>query len=159
MPSNFPFELVPILSFSRDTNIASISTALGLKQSAQFLQVTGPLPNQQIVVSHMEPFRARLDIEIVNAPKPVGANRTSVADAISNGDAISYTHFVPGKRRIPLSASFLDGGNRTDGWCELGTFLSVQADSLAAVQYYYSCNGVYPAVPYGDLNNGIPQST
>ena len=52
--------------------------------------------------------------------------------------------------------SFPACGLRDDGWCELSTFLEVQAESLADAQYEYSCNGAYPAVPYGTLTNGVP---
>lgn len=159
MPSTFPLNQTLYFSFSHDTNIASILTAFGLRQFAQFLPATGPPTTQQMIVSHMEPFGARLDIEIINAPKPVAANRTSAANAYTNGSATSYIHFIQNQRTIPLGTSFPECGNRTDGWCELGTFLNVQAGSFAAAQYNYSCNGVYPAVPYGTINNGAPQST
>ena len=37
--------------------------------------------------------------------------------------------------------------------------MGVQAGALAAAQYDYSCNGDYPAVPYGTLDNGVPQAS
>ena len=69
-----------------------------------------------------------------------------------------YVHFIQNQRTIPLGVSFPQCGQRTDGWCELGTFLDVQSASARLAQYDYSCNGIYPAVPYGTLNNGVPQA-
>jgi len=42
---------------------------------------------------------------------------------------------------MPLYASFPECGVRTDGWCELATFLKVQSASIATANYDYSCNG------------------
>ena len=109
--------------------------------------------------SHMEPFGARLDIEIISAPQPVAANRTTSANTYINGPATKYVHFLLNQRTVPLGASFAACGKRTDGWCELTTFMGIQNGSLATAQYDYSCNGNYPSVPYGSLSNGVPQST
>ena len=107
----------------------------------------------------MEPFGARLDIEIISAPQPVAANRTTSANAYLSGPATKYVHFILNQRTVPLGASFAACGQRADGWCELTTFMGIQNGSLAAAQYDYSCNGNYPSVPYGTLNNGVPQSS
>ena len=161
MPSTFPLNQTLYFDFSHDTNIASILTAFGLTQFAQFLPTTGPPANQQMIVSHMEPFGARLDIEIIKAPHPVNAKRTCDTDAYTDtkGPATMYVHFIMNQRTIPLGASFPECGNRSDGWCEAGTFLKIQAGSLAESQFDYACNGVYPAVPYGQLMNGVPQAS
>jgi hypothetical protein len=71
----FPLNQKLYFDFSHDTNIAGITTAFGLTQFAQFLPETGPPNNQQQIVSHMEPFGARLDIEIITAPSPIAAKR------------------------------------------------------------------------------------
>ncbi|KAL8732074.1 MAG: hypothetical protein Q9166_003028 [cf. Caloplaca sp. 2 TL-2023] len=57
------------------------------------------------------------------------------------GPATTYIHFIINQRTLPLGASFPACGDRTDGWCELQTFLQVQDSSLADAQYNYSCNG------------------
>lgn len=122
-------------------NIAAVLTAFGLTQFAQFLPAAGPPANQQLIVSHLEPFGARLDIEIIKAPSPVAANRTTSANAYLSGSPTTYVHFIVNQRTLPLGASFAACGNRTDGWCELNTFLSIQNSSLATAMYNYSCNG------------------
>ncbi|MCJ1381290.1 hypothetical protein MMC17_004400 [Xylographa soralifera] len=158
---SFPLNQTLYFDFSHDTNIASILTAFGLTQFAQFLPATGPPANQQMIVSHMEPFGARLDVEIIDAPMPVSASRTNATNAYSctNGTATQYIHFLLNQRTIPLGVSYPNCGNRTDGWCELSTFLGNAQSLLAAAQYNYSCNGNYPAVPYGTITNGVPQSS
>jgi hypothetical protein len=142
-------------------SIASILTAFGLTQFAQFLPPTGPPANQQMIVSHMEPFGARLDIEVISAPQPVAANRTNSTNAYSgtSGAPTKYIHFALNQRTIPLGASYAACGNRTDGWCPLSTFLSTAAGLLATAQYNFSCNGNYPVLGYGNITNGVPLSS
>ena len=108
----------------------------------------------------MEPFGARLDIEVINAPLPVLANRTCASDAYAaTGSPTQYVHFVLNQRTIPLGASLPSCGNRTDGWCEMETFLAAEKAQVAMSNYEYACFGDYPSVPYGTLTNGAPQSS
>ncbi|KAI9814627.1 MAG: hypothetical protein M1827_003183 [Pycnora praestabilis] len=153
----FPLNQSLYFDFSHDTNIASILTAFGLTQFAQLLPTSGPPPNQQLIVSHMEPFGARLDIEVINAPQPVSANRTG--SQYTAGPPTKYIHFILNQRTIPLGVSFPSCGARVDGWCELNTFIATQANALALADYNFACNGNYPAVPYGNITNGAPQIT
>jgi hypothetical protein len=158
MPSTFPLYQKLNFDFSHDTNIMSILTALG------FTQFNATLPTDRIVqhdliVSHLEPFGARLDIEVIDAPYPVNASRTSGgADAYTSGSATQYIHFILNQRTLPLGRSFPQCGNRTDGWCELGTFIQVQSTKFNESQYEYACFGSYSSLPYGTLNNGVPQA-
>jgi hypothetical protein len=159
--ATFPTHQALNLDFSHDTNIMGILTALGFTQFAAVLPTDKIVPHD-LVVSHMEPFAARLDIEVIDAPRPVSASRTGPADAYastSGNNATQYIHFVLNQRTLPLGKSFPACGNRTDGWCELGTFLKVQSSMLATAQYEYSCFGNYSAVPYGSLTNGVPQAS
>ena len=157
--ATFPLNQTLYFDFSHDTNLAAVLTAFGFTQFAQFLPTTGPPPNQQVIVSHLQPFGARIDIEIIKAPHPVAANRTTPANAYTSGPPTDYVHFLVSQRTLPLGPSFPACGNRTDGWCELSTFLKIQAASLATAQYDYSCNGKYAAVPYGSITNGVPLPT
>lgn len=108
--STFPLNQTLYFDFSHDTNIAAVLTAFGLTQFAQFLPSSGeldlpaeetasltwlgPPPNRQLIVSHLQPFGARLDIEIISAPHPVAANRTSGANAYLAGGPTTYVHFI-----------------------------------------------------------------
>lgn len=60
MNSTFVLNQTLYFDFSHDTNIMSVITAFGLKQFAQPLPATGPPANQQLVVSHLTPFGARM---------------------------------------------------------------------------------------------------
>lgn len=120
--------------------MAAIYTAFGLTQFAPVLPTSGPPPNQQLIVSHTTPFGARLDIEIINAPQPVAANRTESSNAYTAGPPTSYIHFIISQRTLPLGASFAACGQRTDGWCELQTFIQIQSQSLKNASYDYSCS-------------------
>jgi hypothetical protein len=156
----FPLNQTLYFDFSHDTNIAAILTAFGLTQFAPLLSPTAINPNRSLIVSHLQSFAARLDIEIIKAPQPVAANRTEVGTtAYTSGPPTSYVHFIINQRTLPLGASFPACGNRTDGWCELQTFITIQQQSLATANYDYACNGKYPAVPYGSITNGAPRPT
>jgi hypothetical protein len=158
MASTFPLYQKLNFDFSHDTNIMSILTALGFTQFNATLP-TDHIPKHDLVVSHMEPFGARMDIEVIDAPKPVNTSRTSGgADAYTSGNATQYIHFILNQRTLPLGRSFPECGNRTDGWCELSTFLRVQSTKFAESQYEYACFGNYPSVQFGTLNNGVPQA-
>jgi hypothetical protein len=159
-PSTFPTNQALNFDFTHDTNIMGILTAFGFTQFAPVLPDDKIVPHD-LVVSHMEPFGARLDIEVINAPRPVSPSRTGPSDAYSStsGNATQYIHFILNQRTLPLGKSFSACGNRTDGWCELNTFLQVQSTMLATSQYQYACYGNYSAVPYGNLTNGVPQKS
>ena len=162
MNSTFPLNQSLYFDFSHDTNIAAVLTAFGLTQFAPTLPEKGPIPkDQQLIVSHLQPFGARLDIEIITAPHPVSTNRTTSANTYTNttGPATQYVHFIINQRTLPLGTSFPACGKRTDGWCEINTFLNIQKQSLANATYDFSCNGKYDAVPYGSVTNGVPLAT
>ncbi|MCJ1467640.1 hypothetical protein MMC07_006265 [Pseudocyphellaria aurata] len=154
--STFPLNQTLYFDFSHDTNIAAVLTAFGLTQFAGFLPTSGPPPNRQLIVSHLQPFAARLDIEIIAAPHPVAANRTGGANAYLAGGPTTYVHFIINQRTVPLGVSLPACGNRTDGWCEIHKFLESQSKAVEEAEYDYSCNGNYPVTPYGSLSNGVP---
>jgi len=136
----------------------SILTAFGFTQFAAVLPTDHMVPHD-LVVSHMEPFGARLDIEVIDTPHAVSANRTNSTNAyVAGTGAQKYIHFILNQRTLPLGRSFPACGNRTDGWCELNTFIGLLNTTYATSQYNYSCNGKYAAVPFGNLTNGVPQS-
>lgn len=129
----------------------SILTAFGFTQFAQFLPSTKHLGLHNLTVSHLEPFGARLDIEVIKTPQPLSADR-----AYTTGNETTYVHFILNQRTLPLGFSFPPcGAGRLDGWCELGTFLGA-LNATAQADYDYACNGDYPALPYGEIMNGAP---
>jgi hypothetical protein len=150
----FPLNQSLYLDFSHDTNIMAILTTFGFTQFASFLPATSYPGPHNLTVSHLEPFGARLDIEVIQTPSPLAANRTYIS-----GNATTYIHFILNQRTLPLGFSFQEcDAARLDGWCELDTFLQVQAGSAALANYDYACNGNYPATPYGSISNGAPTS-
>ncbi|TGO34945.1 hypothetical protein BHYA_0176g00280 [Botrytis hyacinthi] len=152
--ATFPLNQSIYFDFSHDTNIMSILTAFGFTQFAEALPATHHPGPHNLTVSHMEPFGARLDIEIIKTPKPLAADRTYL-----DGKETTYVHFILNQRTLPLGLSFPEcGADRLDGWCELDTFLDVQSKSTKDAQYEYACFGDYPAEPYGTVTNGVPNS-
>lgn len=121
------------------TLLASILTAFGLAQFAQYLPADHIVRNRSLIVSHMEPFGARLDIEIIRTPSPLSDNRATTT--YLSGNETSYVHFILNQRTIPLGRSYEKCGNRDDGWCELGTFMEILSTKLSEAQYEYSCFG------------------
>lgn len=159
MKSTFPVYQNLNLDFSHDVNIASVITAFGLKQFAPFFPATSYSPNRSLIVSHMEPFGARLDIEIIDTPKPVCADRSNSGNQYEDGEPKKYIHFILNQRTIPLGKSFPSCGQRADGWCELQTFLKTQADAMQQSDYNFACNGNYTPPKYGEVSNGAPPTS
>ncbi|KAI9757524.1 MAG: hypothetical protein M4579_003437 [Chaenotheca gracillima] len=151
--STFPLNQSLYLDFSHDTNIYSILTAFSLRQFAEDLPDSGPPASRNLTVSHLTPFAARLDVEIIKTPAPVPANRTS--DYIQ-GPPTTYVHFILNQRTIPLHFSLPECESRVDGWCTLTDFLDAQSRAKELANYDYACNGDYPSSPYGTIKDGAP---
>ncbi|KAK3935985.1 3-phytase A [Diplogelasinospora grovesii] len=150
----FPLNQSIYMDFSHDSNIISILTAFGLKQFGEFLDPSSYAGKHNFTVSHLTPFGARLDMEIIKTPKPLAADRSGY---LEEGGETKYVHFVLNQRTIPLGWSFPEcDASRVDGWCELGKFLEVQDKMPAAAQYQRACFGDYPVQPYGFTSDGAP---
>lgn len=92
-------------------------------------------------VSHLTPFGARLDVEVVRAPRPVAADRSGYAEGGGAGET-RYVHFVLNQRTVPLGRSFPEcDAARVDGWCELETFLRVQEEMPRLADFEEICFG------------------
>jgi len=160
MTSTFPLNQSLNFDFSHDVNIASVLTAFGLTQFGGFISNNTYQANRSLIVSNMEPFGARLDIELIKTPQPVSANRTAAtSNPYTTGNATTYIHFVLNQRTIPLGQSLSACGKRSDGWCELQTFLGTQANALQLSNFDYACNATYAAPYYGQITNGAISST
>lgn len=149
----FPLNQSLYFDFSHDTNIISVLTAFGLRQFAEDLPTDKNPGKHEFTISHMAPFGARLDIEIIKAPKPLAPNR----DGYLDGKETKYIHFVLNQRTVPLGKSFSEcGADRKDGWCELDTFLKVQEGMADKAQYDHACFGDYPSKSYDEVKDGAP---
>uniref|UniRef100_A0A0B7JQI7 3-phytase n=2 Tax=Bionectria ochroleuca TaxID=29856 RepID=A0A0B7JQI7_BIOOC len=154
-PETFPLNQSLYFDFSHDTNIVAVLTAFGLRQFAEELPPTHNPRDHTFKVSHVTPFGARLDIEVIKAPKPVSPNR----DGFLSGGETKYIHFVLNQRTLPLGLSFPEcDASRKDGWCEFDTFLKVQDTMAERARFDYACFGEYPKVPYQDVTDGAPIS-
>lgn len=137
----FPLNQSLYLDFTHDTNIVSVLAAFGLSQFADKLpNSTYPGPHN-FTVSHLTPFGARLDIEIIRTPKPLAADRSGY---LPTGGETKYVHFVLNQRTVPLGWSFPECDiYRVDGWCEFDTFLQVQDKMPGLADYEQVCHGEY----------------
>ncbi|KAL1902988.1 hypothetical protein Sste5346_000900 [Sporothrix stenoceras] len=152
----FPLNQSLYLDFSHDSNIVSVLTALGFTQFSQFLPPS-PYPGpHNFTLAHVVPFGARLDIEVIKAPKPVKADRSGY-DKSATAKETKYIHFILNQRTLPLGLSFPDcDASRVDGWCELETFLQVQDTMPDRAKYDEACFGPFTAQPYGTITDGAP---
>ncbi|KAH7358798.1 histidine acid phosphatase [Plectosphaerella cucumerina] len=149
----FPLNQTIYFDFSHDTNIASILTAFGLRQFADLLKPDAHPGPHNMTVSHITPFGARLDMEIIRTPKPLKADRSGYEE----GGETKYMHFVLNQRTVPLGWSFPECDvARVDGWCELGAFIKVQAEMEKLADYDHACHGELPHLPYGAVSDGRP---
>jgi hypothetical protein len=150
--STFALNQSLYFDFSHDTNIAAVLAAFGLTQFATLLPPTYILRNRSNIVSHMECFGARLDVEIIETPQPLSGNRRGNTGIYTSGSTTRYVHFILNQRTIPLGVSYPECGNRDDGWCELNTFMKVLSTKLEESQYTYACFGKYvPSSPSPEI--------
>ena len=148
----FPLNQSLYFDFSHDTNIASILTAFGLTMFAEELPADKYPGDHFWNIAHVTPFGARLDIEIIKTPHPVGPRRAYI-----DGGETKYIHFVLNQRTLPLGKSFAEcDENRDDGWCELETFMKIQDGMTEKAQFERACYGKYDSVPYGTVTDGVP---
>ncbi|KAK4449285.1 histidine phosphatase superfamily [Podospora aff. communis PSN243] len=137
----FPLNQTLYFDFSHDTTIIAILTAFGLKQFSTPLDPTVHPGDHNFTVTHLTPFGARLDIEIIRTPKPLAADRSSYLD----GASTKYIHFILNQRTIPLGLS-LPGcdASRVDGWCEMSAFLKEQKKMPDLARFQEACYRDYP---------------
>ncbi|KAF2006772.1 phosphoglycerate mutase-like protein [Amniculicola lignicola CBS 123094] len=153
--ATFPIDQTLNFDFSHDSNIISILTAFGLKQFSKYLPTTHIVP-REFILSHLEPFAGRLDIEVIKAPAPVNPDRRNGDRIYLDGPPTSYVHFILNQRTIPLGKSLEECGSRDDGWCEMETFLKVQEKQVELADFEYACFGDYDVGFYGDVTDGRP---
>jgi hypothetical protein len=151
----FPVDQNINLDFSHDANIISILTAFGLTQFADHLPTSHIKEDREFIMSYLEPFAGRLDIEIIKAPAPVNPDRSD-GQVYLDGKPTSYVHFILNQRTIPLGRSHEACGNRDDGWCEMATFLQVMEKEVEKADYDHACFGEYDTPVYGDIRDGRP---
>ncbi|PSN71649.1 phosphoglycerate mutase-like protein [Corynespora cassiicola Philippines] len=154
--ATFPTNQQLNLDFSHDSNIISILVAFGLTQFAALLPTDRIVTDREFVLSYLEPFAGRLDIEIVDAPAPVNPDRSDTHNVYLEGEPTRYVHFVLNQRTIPLGRSLDKCGPRDDGWCELGTFLEVQREQAQRADFEYACFGDWKMPAYGEVGDGRP---
>ncbi|KAF2714013.1 phosphoglycerate mutase-like protein [Pleomassaria siparia CBS 279.74] len=155
--STFPTWQSLNLDFSHDANIISILVAFGLTQFSGLLPLTHIKKDREFVLSYLEPFAGRLDIEVIQAPAPLSPKRERAGTGVyEKGEATSYVHFLLNQRTIPLGTSLKECGERDDGWCEMGAFLEVQQKQIELADFDYACFGEYEKGGYGDVMDGRP---
>lgn len=157
----FPIDQTLNLDFSHDANIISVLVAFGLTQFSKFLPATHLVRDREFIISYLEPFAGRLDIEVINTPAPVHPHRSKISPGNVNeiyldGPPTSYVHFILNQRTIPLGRSLKECGDRDDGWCEMETFLEVQKRQIELADFEYACFGDYEHGEYGDVTDGRP---
>ncbi|KAH7390881.1 3-phytase A precursor [Phaeosphaeria sp. MPI-PUGE-AT-0046c] len=151
----FPVDQNINLDFSHDANIISILVAFGLTQFADHLPTSHIKQDREFIMSYLEPFAGRLDIEIIKTPAPVNPDRSD-KKVYLDGEPTSYVHFVLNQRTIPLGRSHKACGDRDDGWCEMSAFLETMEKQVELADYDHACFGEYDPPAYGDIKDGRP---
>ncbi|KAB8235574.1 histidine phosphatase family protein [Aspergillus alliaceus] len=158
-PITFPLNQSLYLDFTHDNMIVAVLTAFGFKQFSQYLPPDGPPRHQRFHTSQVVPFAARMNIEIIKTPHKVNPRRSHEPhmDPYLHGTGeTTYVHFLQNQRTLPLHRSFRECEYRSDGWCELSTFLKIQKRSLEKAKFKYSCRGNWTVGTYGDVTDGVP---
>lgn len=161
--STFPLNQTLYFDFSHDTNIMSVLTAFNFTQFSGFLPSTHipPKSERNLTVSHVTPFAARVDIEVIKTPWPVdGKTREYVRSEDKSGGEngmkgeTTYIHFLINQRTLPLGHSYKSCSDRIDGWCEIGAFLKELDSAAKSVDYVEDCFAEWEVKKYGEVNNG-----
>ena len=177
----FPLGQGLYLDFSHDTNIAAVLAAMGLTQFSGAGAVDGkgdgggeggspampaegpPDPHRGVIVSQLTPFAARLGIEVIEAPRPVKSGRLAGAEEEEvvyeeKGEKTTYVHLLLNSRTVPLGNSWEECGQRTDGWCEFGTFVDRLGKEVEKARFEESCFREVKkgGGEYGDVEDGVP---
>ncbi|THC95799.1 hypothetical protein EYZ11_004709 [Aspergillus tanneri] len=158
-PITFPVNQSLYLDFAHDNILVSVLTAFGLKQFNKYLPPDGPPDGQEFHSGKIVPFAARLNIEIIWAPYKVKRHRSHDVNKdpyIRGTEDTYYVHFLLNQRTIPLHDSFKKCEYRSDGWCELSTFLRIQSRSLKKANFDLSCTGNWTLGNYRDVHDGVP---
>lgn len=129
----------------------SIITSLGFAQFSQPLSATENPGNHNLTVSHVTPFGARLDIEVLLTPQPLSKEGKSVGD----GGETKYIRFKLNERTLPHPRCPW----RIDGLCEMLTLIEILKDEETKAVYEHACFGDYEAVPHGQLRDGRPENS
>ena len=79
-----------------------------------------------------------------------------MSDYYDDGNATIYVHLMITQRTVPLYKSYPACEERDDGWCEMSTILKIFGGLLDSARFDYSCFGDYPAIPYGNVTDGVP---
>lgn len=106
--------------------------------------------DRMLKVSHLEPFAARLDIEIIKTPHPV--HPTTREYKKDDGGETTYIHFLLNQRTLPHPEC--DG--RVDGWCEINSFLEKMEGKTADARFEKACFGDWDGREYGGFMDGSP---
>ena len=149
----FPLNQSLYFDFSHDTNMISVLAAFGLRQFAPFLDPERHPGPHDFTVSHLTPFGARFDLEVIRTPRPLSPGRETYLE----GGETKYVHFMINQRTVPLGASLPEcDASRVDGWCELGAFVRVQERMAGLAKFDEACFGEYKPLAYGDVDDGAP---
>ncbi|KAI9654452.1 MAG: hypothetical protein M1831_005418 [Alyxoria varia] len=158
-PATFPLDQSLYFDFSHDTNIVSDLVALGLKRFAQFLPADRIVEDRELRVSHITPFAARLDIEVIETKTPVDPDDCG-GRLLEEGTGKLYVHMMVNQRTLPLDRGHEGGYEECEGmrngWCEMGSFLAATEKAVEDAKFDYACNGEYEDVPYGTIKDGAP---
>jgi hypothetical protein len=128
----------------------SILTSLGFTQFSEPLSATKQAGAHNLTVSHVTPFGARLDIEVLKTPHPVSGDR----DVEAEGAETKYIRFKLNERTLPHPKCPL----RSDGLCEMETLVKILREEEGKAMFDLACFGEYDAVPHGELRDGHPEA-
>lgn len=117
----------------------SILTAQGFTQFSALLPNNTPEDGREMKVSHLEPFSARVDIELIQTPSPLKKHLSYD----TTGGSTTYIHVLINQRTLDLHKQYSQCSALDSGWCELNNFLTAAADLYELSEYEYACFGNY----------------
>jgi hypothetical protein len=124
----------------------SILTSLGFTQFSQPLFSNAHPGDHNLTVSHVTPFGARLDVEVLKS-------RGGVDGQGVVGKEMKYIRFKLNERTLPHPRC----KERRDGLCEMEELIRILEEEEEKAMFDRACFGEYDAVPHGELRDGHPE--
>lgn len=150
-PTFFPTDQSLYFDFTHDSDLISIVTALGLNQFRS--NFTGDGARQPFVLSHVTPFGAFLNFEVIECDEQVPADRAS--QNIEGSKKTEYIHLIMNDSTVSLSINLPEVcESRADGWCELDKFIDYLSTLYEESQFEKSCFG---DIDIQLVSNGVPE--
>ncbi|GMM36002.1 hypothetical protein DASC09_033270 [Saccharomycopsis crataegensis] len=150
-PIFFPLDQKLYMDFTHDSTITNIYSALGFEQFKS--NFSDSRTNQPFDLSKVVPFASQSYFEIITCDDAVPNDRSS--EQVEGSGSTKYIHVILNDHTLDLHENvpkYCEA--RSDGWCELSSFLEYMATLWDSAEFHKSCFGDIDLE--GEADDGVP---